>query len=90
MTIHRMALLGAAALAALTTGLATPVSAQTYPSGQPVRIVVPFSAGSATDILARIVADKLSEKWSHAVVVENRPASPEPPRSPRARRMATR
>jgi tripartite-type tricarboxylate transporter receptor subunit TctC len=76
MTNHRMALFGAAALAALTAGLATPVSAQTYPSGQPVRIVVPFSAGSATDILARIAADKLSEKWSHPVVVENRPGIP--------------
>jgi tripartite-type tricarboxylate transporter receptor subunit TctC len=70
-----MALL-AAALAALIAGGAAPVSAQTYPSGQPVRIIVPFSAGSATDILARIAADKLSEKWSHSVVVENRPGIP--------------
>lgn len=76
MTNHRMALLGIATLAALTAGLAAPVSAQTYPSGQPVRIVVPFSAGSATDILARIMADELSKKWSHAVVVENRPGIP--------------
>ena len=73
--MHRMALL-AAALAALIAGGAVPVSAQTYPSGQPVRIIVPFSAGSATDILARIAADKLSEKWSHSVVVENRPGIP--------------
>ena len=73
--MHRMALL-VAALAALIVGDAVPVSAQTYPSGQPVRIIVPFSAGSATDILARIAADKLSEKWSHSVVVENRPGIP--------------
>jgi tripartite-type tricarboxylate transporter receptor subunit TctC len=53
-----------------------PASAQTYPSQQPVRIVVPFSAGSATDILARIVADKLGEKWKSNVVVENRPGLP--------------
>lgn len=76
MTMHRMAWLGIAALAAVTAGLAAPATAQTYPSGQPVRIVVPFSAGSATDILARIVADELSKKWSHAVVVENRPGIP--------------
>ena len=38
-----------------------------------VRIVVPFSAGSATDMLARAVADKLSEKWKQQVIVENRP-----------------
>jgi len=37
-------------------------SAQTYPN-QVVRIVVPFSAGSITDGLARILADKLSELW---------------------------
>lgn len=73
--MHRMALL-AAALAALIAGGAASVSAQTYPSGQPVRIIVPFSAGSATDILARIAADKLSEKWSHSVIVENRPGIP--------------
>lgn len=76
MTMHRMAWFGMAALAAVTAGFAAPATAQTYPSGQPVRIVVPFSAGSATDILARIVADELSRKWSHAVVVENRPGIP--------------
>lgn len=76
MTMHRMAWFGAAALAAVTAGFVTSATAQTYPSGQPVRIVVPFSAGSATDILARIVADELSKKWSHTVVVENRPGIP--------------
>ena len=76
MTMHRMAWFGLAALAAVTAGFVMPAAAQTYPSGQPVRIVVPFSAGSATDILARIVADELSKKWSHAVVVENRPGIP--------------
>jgi tripartite-type tricarboxylate transporter receptor subunit TctC len=76
MTMHRMAWFGIAALAAVTVGFVAPAAAQTYPSGQPVRIVVPFSAGSATDILARIVADELSKKWSHAVVVENRPGIP--------------
>ena len=50
-------------------------SAQTYPS-QVVRIVVPFSAGSITDGLARILADKLSEMWKQQVIVENRPGLP--------------
>ena len=45
---------------------------QPYPN-QLVRIVVPFSAGSATDLLARAVADKLGEKWKQQVIVENRP-----------------
>jgi len=75
MTVSRMAWLGIATMAAMTVGMSAQTSAQTYPS-QPVRIVVPFSAGSATDILARIVADKLSAKWSQTVLVENRPGIP--------------
>jgi tripartite-type tricarboxylate transporter receptor subunit TctC len=42
-----------------------------YPS-QMVRIIVPFSAGSITDNLARILADKLGEMWKQQVIVENR------------------
>jgi tripartite-type tricarboxylate transporter receptor subunit TctC len=45
---------------------------QPYPN-QMVRIVVPFSAGSATDLLARAVAEKLGEKWKQQVIIENRP-----------------
>lgn len=63
--------LGVAALAAAVVWSAA-AFAQTYPS-QPVRIVVPFSPGSATDILARIVGDKLQERWGQNVIVENRP-----------------
>ena len=40
---------------------------------QPVRILVPFSAGSVTDLLARTISDKLSERWGQPVIVENRP-----------------
>jgi len=64
---------GGLAIAALLTALSgAPAQGQNYPN-QVVRIVVPFSAGSATDILARAVADKLSERWSQQVIVENRP-----------------
>src|SRR5258708_36869335 len=38
-----------------------------------VRIVVPFSAGSMSDIFAREIADKLNRKWNQTVIVENRP-----------------
>jgi tripartite-type tricarboxylate transporter receptor subunit TctC len=47
-------------------------STQPYPS-QLVRIVVPFSAGSITDGLARVLADKLTVMWGQTVIVENRP-----------------
>jgi tripartite-type tricarboxylate transporter receptor subunit TctC len=56
-------------------GQPAPASAQTYPN-QLVKIVVPFSAGSITDGLARILADKLTTIWKQQVIVENRPGLP--------------
>ena len=47
-------------------------SAQTYPN-QRVTIVVPFGAGSVTDILARILAEDMGKRWKQQVIVENRP-----------------
>src|SRR5215470_10601232 len=58
-----------------TSILGTPVSAETYPN-QVVRIVVPFSAGSITDGLARILAEKLADIWKQQVIVENRAGIP--------------
>ena len=71
MTTLRVISLASAALVASVLG----ASAQTYPA-QTVRIVVPFSAGSITDGLARILADKLGEMWKQQVIVENRPGLP--------------
>jgi tripartite-type tricarboxylate transporter receptor subunit TctC len=58
----------------LFAGITTPTitAAQTYPS-QLVRIVVPFTPGSQTDILGRAYADKLQEMWRRDVIVENKP-----------------
>src|SRR6185436_3375573 len=56
-------------------GTAAPAGAQSYPDGT-VRIVVPFGAGSLTDILARIIAEDASKKWGRQVLVENRPGLP--------------
>ena len=63
--------MGAVALLAM----AASALAQTCPN-QPVRIVVPFSAGSVTDILARVLSDELSKMWGQQVIVENRPGVP--------------
>ena len=63
-------------LALLAVSLALPVlaSAQPYPN-RPVRMIVGFPPGGGTDILARIVAQKLSEAWKQQVIVENRPGA---------------
>jgi tripartite-type tricarboxylate transporter receptor subunit TctC len=47
---------------------------QAYPN-HAVRVIVPFTAGSATDILARSFGQKLAEMWGQAVIVENRPGA---------------
>jgi tripartite-type tricarboxylate transporter receptor subunit TctC len=66
-------LMAGLAVHVLAGGIApTAASAQTYPS-QLVRIVVPFTPGSQTDILGRAYADKLQEMWKREVIVENKP-----------------
>jgi tripartite-type tricarboxylate transporter receptor subunit TctC len=52
--------------------LATSSSAQNYPSG-PVKLIVPIPAGGVTDVMARVIAQRLQEMWGQTVVVENRP-----------------
>jgi tripartite-type tricarboxylate transporter receptor subunit TctC len=68
---RKLARLGAVLL--LVTG-APAALGQGYPN-RPVHVVVPFTAGSATDILARTFGQKLSEIWSQPVIVENRPGA---------------
>jgi tripartite-type tricarboxylate transporter receptor subunit TctC len=59
------------ALLLIAFAFAAQAAAQTYPD-RPVRLIVPFSAGSAVDTLARIPAQKLAEMWGHQIVVDNR------------------
>jgi len=73
-----MALIAAALMTLASTAMAQAPAgeqANAYPQ-QLVKIVVPFSAGSVTDGLARIIADKLSTLWKQQVIVENRPGLP--------------
>jgi len=63
-------------LALAMTGFAVAAGAQAPdPHAKPVRIVVPFTAGSATDIIARIVSPRLAERWGRTVVIDNRPSA---------------
>jgi tripartite-type tricarboxylate transporter receptor subunit TctC len=61
-------------LSAVMALAALPARAETYPS-RPVTIMVPFSAGGGSDLLARLVAQKLEEKFGKAFVIENRPGA---------------
>jgi tripartite-type tricarboxylate transporter receptor subunit TctC len=60
-------------LAALL-GIAPLAAAQEFPT-KTVRLIAPFSPGGATDALARVVSHKLSERWRHQVIVDNRPGA---------------
>ncbi len=68
--LHRLvSRLFVAALVALVPAAAS--AADAWPT-RPVKIIVPFNAGGATDVVARLLAQKLSEAWGQGVVVENR------------------
>ena len=62
------------ALAPFAPFIVAPALAQSYPN-RPVRLIVPFPAGGATDILARALSIKLGEKLGQPLIVENRPGA---------------
>ena len=59
-------------LVLLIAAQAAPLGAQSYPN-KPIRLILPFPPGGATDILGRIIGQKLSERLGQPVVAENRP-----------------
>ena len=62
----------AAALALLATSVIAPAQAQNWPT-RTVKLIVPFGPGAGADIGGRLFAEKLTQKWGHPVVIENRP-----------------
>lgn len=69
--MRRLIIASAIVLAAFNPG---PAGAQSYPT-KPIRVVVPFVAGGAVDMLARVVGAKMSESVGQPLVIENRPGA---------------
>ncbi|MBP8309369.1 MAG: hypothetical protein KAY46_18995, partial [Burkholderiaceae bacterium] len=71
--------LAATGLLALLAAWAGPVCAQNDPSAaypaRPIRVIVGYAPGGATDLAARLIAQKLQETWGQPVVVENKPGA---------------
>ena len=70
MKLARRQFLHLAAGAAALLAVSRIARAQAYPS-RPVRVIAPFAAGSATDVIARLITQKLSEKLARQFYVEN-------------------
>jgi tripartite-type tricarboxylate transporter receptor subunit TctC len=69
---HRRQVLHLAAGAAALPAVARIACAQSYPT-RPVKVIVPFPPGGPTDVMARLVADKLATALGNPFVIENRP-----------------
>ncbi|MGE5523576.1 MAG: Bug family tripartite tricarboxylate transporter substrate binding protein [Rhodospirillaceae bacterium] len=64
-----------AALSALACCIAAAQAADTSYPARPIRIIVQFTPGTSTDILARLIGQKMSEDWGQQVIVDNRPGA---------------
>jgi tripartite-type tricarboxylate transporter receptor subunit TctC len=72
-SLHRRALIAVAAAA--TWGATGTAMAQQWPTAKPLRIVVGFAPGGTTDVMARVIAQSLSESLGQSVVVDNKPGA---------------
>src|SRR4051812_7707481 len=74
-TRRHFSLLAAATLVAGTFGLPTAALAQAKFPSKPVTIIVPYTAGGASDVQARLIGEKLSHLWGQPVIVDNKPGA---------------
>jgi tripartite-type tricarboxylate transporter receptor subunit TctC len=74
MTLSRRLVMFAGACTLMLGPAAAQQDASTYPN-RPIRIVVPFPAGGPSDVLARLIGQKITEDWGQPVVIENRPGA---------------
>jgi tripartite-type tricarboxylate transporter receptor subunit TctC len=72
--INRRQLVSLAATSALAPAVIRPVFAQAWPT-RPVYVVVPYAAGGSTDVVTRVIAERLSRIWGQQVVIENKPGA---------------
>jgi tripartite-type tricarboxylate transporter receptor subunit TctC len=63
-----------AAAVSATAAAQAPSRDTGYPT-KPIRIVVPFTPGSATDIIARVISPRMADRWGRPVVIDNRPSA---------------
>src|SRR5688572_33370318 len=70
---HRRAVLKA--MAALPAAFATPSFAQAGYPDRPIRLIVPYLAGGATDVGARVVAERMAKGLGQPIVIDNRPGA---------------
>jgi tripartite-type tricarboxylate transporter receptor subunit TctC len=75
MTFQRRKALAVLAAAGVLATLGLPAQAADWPDKKPISYVVPFTPGGSTDVVGRLLAQKLSERLHQSVVVENKPGA---------------
>src|SRR6185503_13258615 len=72
MTAFKSWMAAAIAFSAIVVTAIAPAQAQSWPT-RPVRFIIPFGPGAGADIGARLIQERLSQRWGKPVVIENRP-----------------
>ena len=72
---NRRQLLALAASAAVAGPLGAQAQDRTHFAARPLRVVVPFAAGGATDVIARVLGERMGQRFGQSVVVDNKPGA---------------